>query len=378
MNTFERENNSSLHLLNTTNASASSMDPAMGLSPAGTTIYRVILPIVCTCGILGITLTIVILSRKHMCTSTNCYLMALAVADLLFLLLFATILADNQFVLYSKEYYNYTIYINYAVIFMQIFLLASIWLTVVLAMERYIAICQPFLAAKMCTVNKARVIIILIYMFALICRMPNFWESRVVTIYDKLTNTTLTYIEATQFSINRYYMIVYPWVIDGILTSILPFLLLFMLNVRLVWEVRKSTRYIQRNLIVEKSAANVIQREELQITIMLISIIIVFLTCQAPYVIYTAIVSINAFQMATVHFMLFRYITQLLLTLKSAINFILYCWFSEKFWTTLKKVFCIEQCLFMQKPINLDGVSQNGTSYCHLRSLNGNTRDTVL
>ena len=375
MNTNESGNNGAVLVLNLTNDSISNADFAMGLSPAGVTIYRVILPIICTFGILGIILTIVILSRKHMCTSTNCYLMALAIADLLFLLLFATILADNQFVLYSKEYYNYMIYITYAAIFMQIFLLASIWLTVILAMERYIAICRPFLAAKMCTVIKARVIIILIFAFAVLCRSPNFWENRIVSIYDRLTNTTMTYVEPTKLSYDRTYMIVYPWVIDGVVTSILPFILLFVLNLRLVYEVRKSTRYIQRNLIVEKSAGNAIQREELQITIMLISIIVVFLLCQAPYVIYTAIVSINAFQVATAHFMIFRYVTQLLLTLKSAINFILYCWFSEKFWATLKRVFCMEQRLFKRKPSNTEGVSQNGTSY---RSLNGNTRDTIL
>ena len=375
MNTNESGNNGPVLVLNLTNDSYSNPDVSMNLSPAGVTIYRVILPIVCTFGILGIILTIVILSRKHMCTSTNCYLMALAIADLLFLLLFATILADNQFVLYSKEYYNYMIYITYAAIFMQIFLLASIWLTVILAMERYIAICRPFLAARMCTVVKARVIIILIFAFAGLCRSPNFWENRIVSVYDRLTNTTMTYVEPTKLSYDRTYMIVYPWVIDGVVTSILPFMLLLVLNARLVYEVRKSTRYIQRNLIVEKSAGNAIQREELQITIMLISIIIVFLLCQAPYVIYTAIVSINAFQIATAHFMIFRYVTQLLLTLKSAINFILYCWFSEKFWTTLKKVFCVEQRLFKRKPSNTEGVSQNGTSY---RSLNGNTRDTVL
>jgi len=33
-----------------------------------------------------------------------------------------------------------------------------------------------------------------------------------------------------------------------------------------------------------------------------------------------------------------------LLTLKSAVNFIVYCWFSEKFRSTLKKIFC-SRCL---------------------------------
>ena len=52
-----------------------------------------------------------------------------------------------------------------------------------------------------------------------------------------------------------------------------------MLNVSLVREVRRSTRYLQN-----QSNAGVVyattHREELQITVMLISIVIVFFICQ--------------------------------------------------------------------------------------------------
>ena len=137
---------------------ASSMDNPM----AGKIIHRIVLPAICACGILGIILTVIVLSRKTMCTSTNCYLMALSIADLLFLLILATTLADNQFVQHSKSYYAYVIYVTYSTIFMHIFLLASIWLTVILAVERFIAICRPFLASKMCTVKKARILILII------------------------------------------------------------------------------------------------------------------------------------------------------------------------------------------------------------------------
>lgn len=51
--------------------------------------------------------------------------------------------------------------------------------------------------------------------------------------------------------------------------------------------------------MVARNASNVVQREELQITIMLISVIIVFFICQAPYVIYTAIVSITKYGVST-------------------------------------------------------------------------------
>ena len=52
---------------------------------------------------------VIVLSRKSMSTSTNCYLMGLAIADLLFLFLLASILADNQFIPYSKGFYIYQV-----------------------------------------------------------------------------------------------------------------------------------------------------------------------------------------------------------------------------------------------------------------------------
>ncbi len=53
--------------------------------------------------------TVIVLSRKNMSTSTNCYLMGLAIADLLFLFLLASILADNQFEPHSKGFYMYQV-----------------------------------------------------------------------------------------------------------------------------------------------------------------------------------------------------------------------------------------------------------------------------
>jgi len=50
---------------------------------------------------------------------------------------------------------------------------------------------------------------------------------------------------------------------------------------------------------------------------------------QAPYVLYTAVVSIRRFSSPTGPLMIFKLLAVLLLALKSAVNFIVYCWFSE-------------------------------------------------
>lgn len=334
----------------------------IGQHSATIAIYQFVLPIICTFGIAGIILTVIVLSRKNMKTSTNCYLMALAIADLLFLVLLATILPSFTPSDHSQSDYLFHIYINYAAIFMNICLIASSWLTVMLAIERYVAICRPFLAARFCSVTKARVFIVSIFLFAVACRLANFWEYSVNSATDTTTNQTIIYHEPTDLSFNEMYMTVYPWLVDGILSSVIPFVLLVSLNVRLIWEVRKSTQYIKRNLTQVGSASTAVQREELQITVMLISVIIVFFICQAPYVIYTATTSINKYASMGPGFLVFRAVTMFLLVLKSALNFILYCWFSEKFLGTLKRIFCLDRCLLTRKAQN-----GQGGNYLHLR-----------
>ena len=344
----------------------------------GRVIQRIVLPIICSLGILGIIFTLIILSRKSMCTSTNCYLMALASTDLLFLLILATHLQEHQFVAFSKDYYHFIIYVTYSAILMQMFLFASVWLTVMLAVERFIGICKPFLASDLCTVTKARFTVIVIYLVAVICRAPNFWEVHVRTVNDSLSNDSLSYIEGSELSMDTDYIIWYPWMIDGVMTSILPFLLLVFFNGKLVWEVRRSTQYLQRNQMLRQTSdsgsgngggGSRVEREELQVTIMLISVIIVFFICQAPYVIYTAIVSINRY-ILTETLRTLRYVTILMLALKSSVNFLLYCWFSEKFSATFRKLFELKNMFKKRRDRRASSITSRLTVY--------SAKDTVV
>ena len=65
------------------------------------------------------------------------------------------------------------------------------------------------------------------------------------------------YMMPTELSQNDHYITLYPWIVDGVVCSILPFLLLVVLNARLIWEVRKSTQYIQVEQILIVSSDQV-------------------------------------------------------------------------------------------------------------------------
>jgi len=242
---------------------------------ASTVVYRVILPIICTFGIVGILLTLIVLSRKSMRTSTNCYLMALSVADLAFLVLIASLFIHSP----AHDSETFHVYAVYAAIMANVTLMASIWLTVVLAVERYVAICRPFLAARVCTVQVAATAIGVVFALALASRMPNFWEHQIDWYRDPTAgNRSVAWVRMTDLAHNKLYQRLYSWLVDASLASIVPFVLLLVLNVSLVREVRRSTRYLQHH--VAGSVSSTTQREELQISVMLISIVVVFFICQ--------------------------------------------------------------------------------------------------
>ena len=335
------------------------------------------LPILCIGGIVGIILTVIVLSRKSMCTSTNTYLISLAVADLGFLSLLGCSSLERHLPKSSK--YVFHVFYEYAQIFLHTFLLSSVWLTVMLAVERYIAICHPLKAISICTVKRSRIIIVLIFVCSFYCRIPNFFEMKIVTYYDCGEPTPA--ITLTALGQNITYKTVYSWIVDCIICALVPFLFLVYLNVRLVLEIRKSTRYLRYHIGINSNMQNIVSHEQLKITVMLVSVIIVFFVCQAPYVIYTAYVNLNQYFFVNNHetFDILRCVTLFLLALKSAFNFILYCWFSEKFWNTFKRVFCLRYCAMKhpsrRKNHTVHSADNNATSSA--RKTSYLTKDTI-
>ncbi|KAL3851813.1 hypothetical protein ACJMK2_015518 [Sinanodonta woodiana] len=341
---------------------------------------QTILPIICVTGIIGIIITIIVLSRKNMCTSTNSYLISLAVADLIFLLIFSNRFLETRLSI-EQEHLYFTI-MTYAGIFLDILLLASVWLTVMLALERYIAICHPMRAMAICTVKRARIIIICIFIGAFVMRFPKFFQYKVIMLDHP---QEMIYTEPSKFGTNIMYMTINGWIVDCTFGAILPFGALLFLNGCLIREIHRSTKYLRYHLPVDSNIQPIISFEEKKITMMLVSIVVVFFTCQAPYVVLSCIKSVNSYGNAVLQtdiYYIFYNITLLLLNLRSSFNFILFCWFSENFWNTFKRVFCIKKCFrkicSKKFSVKTNGSSEHDTSVTNRKISSYNTRETAF
>lgn len=302
--------------------------------------FHVLLPIICAVGIVGIILTVIILSQKTMSTSTNCYLISLATADLGFLVIMA--LKSFETKLSREGHYTYMVVMTYIQVFLLVFLLASVWLTVMLAIERYIAICRPLRAMAICTVARARIIIVMIFALSLLFRIPEMFKYKMLPFYDQCLQKEVPSHVVTTLATNEAFRHIYSWT-DCVLLAILPFSLLLCLNVCLIREIHRSTNYLRYHLASDSSVQTIITAEEMKITMMLISVVVVFFLCEAPFVIMVILKRLYPDELFP-HYHLLWYITVLLLVLRSSFNFILYCWFSEKFWNTCKRTFCERRC----------------------------------
>jgi hypothetical protein len=93
-------------------------------------------------------------------------------------------------------------------------------------------------------------IVVGVFVYSLFSHLSNFFEHRIMTVVDKTTNERHTWAIDTDLSLNETYRTVFLWLVDGALLSIIPFILLLVLNTRLIWEV--SNVSIIKNLVVKR------------------------------------------------------------------------------------------------------------------------------
>lgn len=137
--------------------------------------------IICGVGIAGnIMVVLVVLRTKHMMTPTNCYLVSLAIADLVVLL--AAGLPNISEVVDSWIYgYAGCLCITYL---QYLGINVSSCSITAFTIERYIAICHSIKAQFICTVSRAKRIISFVWIFtSLYCMMWLFLVDTNKTVY---------------------------------------------------------------------------------------------------------------------------------------------------------------------------------------------------
>ncbi|KAK0049878.1 G-protein coupled receptor [Biomphalaria pfeifferi] len=287
----------------------------------------IVYPIGCIIGITGNILALIVFNHRDMRTSTNVYLSSLAVSDTIKLLndamYFMIVAVGMNDASLSQTMMSSLYPVAHYVFNMAVCVTA--WLTVSVAVERYISVCYPSRAKDLCTTRRARLVCTFVFLSMSIFAVPSALRYEMRTIFDKALNVTCALIVATDLGNNNQFMIPYSW-INNSLRGIIPVFILVFLNVNIINELRKERvkgkKFTARN----------------RITLMLIVIIFMFLICITPDAILSTFFNKGYVDEENL-FKGIREITDSLLVVNSALSFMVYCAMSSVFRVTFAKIF---------------------------------------
>jgi hypothetical protein len=282
-------------------------------------------------GVLGNILSMIILSRPQMRSSINYLLIGLARCDTILILtsmLLFGIPAIYPYTGYLRFYYFRLLPDISHVVYplAMIVQTASCYLTLTVTLERYVAVCHPLRARALCTYGRARIYVIVILIFSICYNIPRFLEVDLKEFWDEEFEFIYC-IVATDLRANLTYINIYIHWLYLVFIYFIPFSGLFFFNAMIYRQVRKANRERQRLSRTEK--------REIGLATMLFCVVIVFLCCN---ILALLISSIEAFTQEIYDPLVKT--SNLLVTINSSVNFIIYVTFGEKFKRIFLLLFC--------------------------------------
>ena len=298
--------------------------------------WGIVANIVSAYGIIGNILAIIVLSHRQMRNSTSYYLISLAVYDILVLLLMSLFLAVPTIYL-EKEiledyYFAYPYMHPYVYPVALIAQTGTVYTTLAFTVERYIAVCKPLHAANTCTMARTKRVILAIFVASVLYNIPRFFEYKTTFMWRDDLNQTVAAIALTDIGSNQLFNEIYFIYAYLVIMFLMPFSSLTVLNILLIRAVNKARA--TRHSISSSST------KDTNLTVMLIVVINVFLGCQFPALVDNITVAIFGTEIlqCSVEWVRFTTISNLLVVINSAINFMLYCILSKRFRRVFLKI----------------------------------------
>ncbi|MED6273884.1 hypothetical protein CHARACLAT_010824 [Characodon lateralis] len=294
--------------------------------------------LICGIGIAGnVMVVLVVLRTKHMVTPTNCYLVSLAIADLIVLL--AAGLPNISDVL-AFWIYGYTgclciTYLQYLGINV-----SSCSITA-FTIERYIAICHSIKAQFICTVSRAKRIIAGIWIVtSLYCTMWFFLADTKETVYTNGVVVTCAYRVSRSLYMPIYFLdftlfYVVPLIVSTVLYGLIA-RILFMspLPSHLNDQAGGGSVHQSHSHSTNKANKGAVTARK-QITKMLAVVVVLFALLWMPY---RTLVVVNSYIDPPYHNTWFLLFCRMCIYTNSAINPIIYNLMSQKFRVAFKKL----------------------------------------
>ena len=292
----------------------------------------------CLLGCAGNVLSMICLSKDKSKTATPFLLVSLEVADTLFLLAVFCLRVFTSFVVYHQWFPEEIVLLcmYLAVYVYPVSLIAetaSIWITVLVTVNRYVSVCRPYEVSSWCTVQQAKRQVIIIWILSIALHFVRFFEQRVV-------RGARNSVEVTSMGNHDVYKILYGSILYCIVMFLVPLVTLIILNYRLIKGLQQTKRR-RAQLLKSKGATS--SKSEEDITLTLIVVVLVFVVTQMP-ALFTQILRATLARPAQKCPYFYFYCERLsdfLVVVNSSVNFIIYCFCSRKFRKILEGLICM-------------------------------------
>jgi hypothetical protein len=212
----------------------------------------------------------------------------------------------------------------------------GVWLVVIVTFDRYIAICHPFNTAYKGTRSKARKATFIIIILAILYNIPRFFEHQTTYALEGCSNTMRYVTVHSALRTDRVYFIVYKTILYFLFRVVIPLATLTVLNTKLILVLRGATK---SHAVLTRTAP---PRSD-PFTRILVAVVTVFLICELPTFIVRAAVTIRAFSSLQFSLWYPATLSNLLLTVNSSINCVVYCISGPRFRMILRKI-CRQMC----------------------------------
>ena len=248
--------------------------------------YGYFLVTLCIIGTLGNLLTLVVLrNKKDKKKSTNWLLQTLAVADSLYL--FARLLSV-LFKFFACRYVEwlplavsrpFSTVEPYVESCASLFHMISVWIVVVITVDRYIVVCMPS-EVQLRTVRRAKVAVACVAGASIVCCLPGFVEWK--------TGSTLSPLNCDDANPMRtdhsWWLIVHQIVCNCVLRTVIPLVVLVVLSSRIITRLRRMTRYFRKCRCSREQKKKVFRKINWRrsLTATLVAVMALFLGCQLP------------------------------------------------------------------------------------------------
>ena len=302
------------------------MDVCTKLAIVGLSISGIIVVV----GIIGNSLTFVVFRKGNFKLSTSFLFLSLSLIDssvVLTVFACSSVWLNNFLDWLPNDLSVYLKVCGYPLRFMAE--TATIWVTVLIAVNRYIIVCLPLRASQWCTLSKVKIQLAVVLVLVVVYNIPQIVRFRIVHITRNNGTSFVALVEPVgPLSYPQFYH-VNDNIVSLIVLVFLPLFILTLLTIRLI-KAMKAHRRMQAEIQRQHS------QPDNSMTFALVIVVIVFIICRTPILICNVMWLTEWW--TDWCYMKLMYDT--LLALNSGLNFIIYIVTNRRFRNVLFANMC--------------------------------------